>query len=216
MSMIKNYSLLRNNYKVVLSRYNSGCILYGMDTIQNKEAALLGLLAESPMHAYQIEKTVEHRDMRSWTDLSMSTIYKTLRSLEGRELVTKELKINEKNVAQKLYRISEKGLEALRSRFFEMLTIVEPQKWQIDIVLYNLPVLTPEEAIESLQKYIGNLIQCVSQYRALEKYLQESRCQSYVQSVAIRPQFLLKADIEWANDFIKRIEQDGDSWTQKK
>jgi DNA-binding PadR family transcriptional regulator len=50
-------------------------------TLTNSEVALLGLLSEKAKHAYQIGRDVEHRDMRSWTDLSQSTIYRQLTSL---------------------------------------------------------------------------------------------------------------------------------------
>jgi len=53
-----------------------------MPDLTNAEAALLGLLSERPMHPYQIEKEVRSRDMRFWTELSMSSIYKLLRKLE--------------------------------------------------------------------------------------------------------------------------------------
>ena len=42
--------------------------------LNNAQLALLGLLSERPMHAWEIERTAKHRDMRSWTDLSTSTI----------------------------------------------------------------------------------------------------------------------------------------------
>ena len=59
-----------------------------MPTLSNKETALLMLLSEQPMHAYQIEKIVEQRAMREWTEISMSSIYKLLRKLEARRLIS--------------------------------------------------------------------------------------------------------------------------------
>lgn len=183
-----------------------------MSMIQDKEAALLGLLAESSMHPYQIEKIVEQRDMRSWTDISMSTIYKTLRNLETKGYVQKDVKINEKNVAQKNYIITELGLDVLREKLFELISVVEPKKWRIDIGLNNLNLLEPQKAVELLQKYILELIQCNINYKSLEKYLKESKCPSYVQAVAVRPQYLIKADIEWANEFINNINGLEEEW----
>ncbi|MBC8375118.1 MAG: PadR family transcriptional regulator, partial [FCB group bacterium] len=81
------------------------------ETISNAEAALLGLLAEKPKHPYQIEKDVEYREMRTWTDLSMSSIYKLLKKLEDQKLVTSEMVLTEDNRARKIYSISEAGRE---------------------------------------------------------------------------------------------------------
>jgi DNA-binding PadR family transcriptional regulator len=46
-----------------------------MPNLSNAEAALLGLLSEQSMYPYQIEKEVRYREMRFWTELSMSSIY---------------------------------------------------------------------------------------------------------------------------------------------
>lgn len=187
-----------------------------MIAITKKEAALLGLLSEQSMHAYQIEKTVEYRDMRSWTEISMSTIYKTLRKLEDSGLVESTVSLNEKNVAQKQYQITETGIQALRTYFFEILEVVEPVKWQIDVALYNLPVVSPDEAAATLEKYKANLKNCISQYKDLENFLKAEGCQGFVQAVAIRPQYLYKAEIKWVESFIQQINNEGASWNIQK
>ena len=56
------------------------------------ETALLGLLSEGPMHPYRIEKEVRERKLRSWTDLSMSSVYKLLVKLERRGLVLRQVR----------------------------------------------------------------------------------------------------------------------------
>ncbi|MCY7144283.1 PadR family transcriptional regulator, partial [Streptococcus gordonii] len=39
------------------------------------EELILGLLAEQPRHGYQIEKLIEDREMRRWTEVGFSSIY---------------------------------------------------------------------------------------------------------------------------------------------
>ena len=36
------------------------------------EELILGILAEQPRHGYQIEKLIEERGMRKWTDVGFS------------------------------------------------------------------------------------------------------------------------------------------------
>ncbi len=72
-----------------------------MNELSNSEAALLGLLSEEPMHPYKIDQEFEYRDMRSWTELSMSSIYKLLRKLEKEQLVNSEKIISSENRLQK-------------------------------------------------------------------------------------------------------------------
>ena len=52
------------------------------------ELTLLGLLAERPRHGYDIEKTLEGRGMREWTDVAFSSIYYLVKKLEKAGLIT--------------------------------------------------------------------------------------------------------------------------------
>jgi DNA-binding PadR family transcriptional regulator len=89
--------------------------------LSNAEAALLGLLSEKPMHPYQIEQEVKSRDMRSWTDLSMSSIYKLMRKLEREGLVIKQVRKSSANRLRKLYSITPEGERNLKSRIRELM-----------------------------------------------------------------------------------------------
>ena len=41
----------------------------------NAEFAILSLIFELPRHGYEIEKTIEKRGMREWTEIGFSSIY---------------------------------------------------------------------------------------------------------------------------------------------
>ena len=87
-----------------------------MDTIDptpsGADVALLGLLAEGAMHPWEISRQVDYREMRTWTDLARSTVYKQLRSLEQRGLVqgTEEIVSGR---ARRTYQLTEEGRGAL-------------------------------------------------------------------------------------------------------
>jgi DNA-binding PadR family transcriptional regulator len=81
-------------------------------TLGDAEVALLGLLAERPKHPWQIQKDVEHRDMRSWSDLSTSTIYKRLRALEKGGLVASSTEVVDGR-ARNIYSLTDAGRKAL-------------------------------------------------------------------------------------------------------
>ena len=81
--------------------------------LTNAETALLGLLSEKPMYPYQIEQEVKSRNMRFWTDLSMSSIYKLLTKLEREKIVERIDDVSAENRIRKIYRLSKKGGECL-------------------------------------------------------------------------------------------------------
>lgn len=176
-----------------------------MRALGNAEVALLGLLAERPKHPWQIEKDVEYRDMRSWTDLSKSTIYKRLGALERSGLAAFETEIVDGR-ARKVYSATEVGRKALAAKLLEMLEVPQSPKWGIDLATYNLDLVPRDEAITALKAYRDKLRELVGSYRKLAEFLRSSGCPAYRTAVALRPQFLYEGDIRWVTEFIEMLE----------
>ena len=174
-----------------------------MSTISTLEAALLGLLTEKPMHPYEIEKTVVDRDMRSWTGISMSSIYKVLGKLEIKHLVDVHVELTESNVAKKVYIITERGRKEVREKVAEITSEVENSICQVDIGLHNLHLLTREEVESAFLGYIRSIDQLLQCYRELEQYLNGIECPVHRLALAKRRGFLLKAEREWAISFLE-------------
>ena len=47
----------------------------------------LSLLSETPMHGYQLNQTLEYRDVRDWAGISRPQVYYSLRKLERSRLI---------------------------------------------------------------------------------------------------------------------------------
>ena len=97
-----------------------------MNTITNREAALLGLLSEKPKHAYEIKLDIENRSMDYWTEISQSSIYKLLNKLEQSNLVESTVKLSEKNVSQKIYSITKLGSKQFKEKIVELASVWHP------------------------------------------------------------------------------------------
>lgn len=173
--------------------------------ILNKEIALLGLLNERPMHGYEIEHEVYQRDMRYWTEISMSSIYKVLKKLEDKGFVKSKIKLTKNNVAQKINQITAKGKTALKGNVDRLFTGFEHHRWDLDLAITNLNVLDRAEAVKCITVYLGKLKELEKCYKELEEYLRKCECPEFKVELAIRPQYLYKAELEWANDFLKRL-----------
>ena len=178
-----------------------------MAELSNAETTLLGLLAEEPMHPYQIEKEVEWRDMRFWTELSMSSIYKLLRKLEKEQRVTCERAVTEGNRVRKVYSLTPEGRAALAEKLRLLLSEPEHVRWRVDIGVSNLAVLPLEEAAGCLERYREELGKQASGYRDLEKFLIDNDCPLHRLAVARRPMYLLEAEIRWVDDFLAEIRE---------
>lgn len=173
--------------------------------LSNKESALLGLLSEKDMYAYEINQEIEQRSMREWTELSLSSIYKILRKLEKKELLSSKTILSEKNLAQKVYSITDKGLIQFKTTLKYIISNPEHLNWRIDIATSNLNLLSKSEIINSFSSYIKKLEEGIQCYRELEDYLVEHQCPDHSISLSTRPRYLYAAEINWVKDYLESL-----------
>ena len=177
-----------------------------MNTISNKEAALLNLLSEKSKHAYEIEQDIKERDMRYWTEISMSSVYKLLNKLERQGLLKSSVKLSKKNVAQKVYALTARGKNAFNEKLLYLLSTWEASKHPLDIGLASLWLLKNEEAIALLTKYGEHLERMRVCYVELEKYLREHQCPPGNVQLAARRLHMLGGEKKWLQGFIKELQ----------
>lgn len=174
-------------------------------SVSAAEAALLGLLSEGAKHPYQVEKDVQFRDMRYWTELSMSTIYKALTKLEVMNLVDSSTEISEGNRARKVYQLTREGEEAFRDKLAELLQEPEHLRWQADVAFYFMGVLPVDKQKELLQNYRQGLEKSITEFKALEEFMLGMECTVQHVSIARRWIFMAEGEIRWVDDFLSRI-----------
>ncbi len=176
--------------------------------VTNAEAALLGLLIEGPTYPYQIEKEVECRDMRRWTDLSMSSIYKLMSKLESKGYVQSKSEISPDNRTRKVISLTEEGRDCLTKHLAFILNEPEKLKYQIDIGINYLHALPKKDAILCLKEYREKLIDQIDSCHALELFLCKINCPAYRREIARRPIYLHEAEIKWVEGFIAQLEKE--------
>jgi DNA-binding PadR family transcriptional regulator len=179
-----------------------------MATISNKEAALLGLICEKPKHAYEVESDIKERDMRYWTEISMSSVYKLLNKLEDRDFLKSEMKLSERNVNQKVYSITEEGMSQFKQKLMEMLSTLEPIVNPIDVGLSNMYLLNRDKALNMLDKYSLALDKMIKCYHELEDYLVKSGCNYPNVQLATRRIFMLEGEKKWILKFMEGLKNE--------
>jgi DNA-binding PadR family transcriptional regulator len=176
-----------------------------MNTISNREATLLGLLSEKPKHAYEIEMDIKNRDMRYWTEISMSSVYKLLRKLEEKKLLDSEVKLSQNNVAHRIYSLTEFGKEQFKEKLKTLVSKCQPAKYPIDVGLANLTVLDKDEAIAHLRKYTESIDDMIRCYEELEKFLVNEKCSLANVQLATRRLYILKGEKCWITKFLEEL-----------
>jgi len=126
-----------------------------MVDISNAELALLSLIAEQPRHAYDIERVIEERNMRSWTEIGFSSIYRILTKLEGSGWLSAEMHPPEgRGPARKVYQLTPAGKKAWQQAALHNLAKPERKYSSFLLGLDNLGALPLEGALAAVQNYL--------------------------------------------------------------
>ena len=174
--------------------------------LTDADVALLGLLCEGPTHAWQIEKTVQCRDMRFWTDLSQATIYKQLRALQRARFVQHQRQVVDGR-ARKVFTVTTTGKKALRDALRALLAEPQHLKWRVDLGTYNLDLLPKRQVLACLRTYRQKLTENLRCYRELDAFLKSCDCPIHRRAVARRPIHMIQGEIRWLDSFVREIER---------
>jgi len=123
-------------------------------TLTDSELVILSLILEQPMHGYQIEQTIDARNMRAWTDLATSSIYYLLQRLELKgflqELPTKQ---GGRGKPRKVYCITAEGERIWRNETIRALARPRVTYTTFLMGLHNLWHIQPGDAADAVRSY---------------------------------------------------------------
>jgi DNA-binding PadR family transcriptional regulator len=176
-----------------------------MTEISNAELALLSLVAEYPKHAYEIEKIIEERNMRYWTEIGFSSIYRNLSKLEASGLLNGQMQPPEgRGPARKVYSLTLAGEKAWQEAALGTLSQPERKYSSFLLGLDNLGALSPKEVLAAIQTNISHqetihhqLVQAVDSHPMRDDFF-----------ISIFFDYLLyqlEAEIDWLKVLNKRL-----------
>ena len=113
------------------------------------DLVVLGLLAEQPRHAYDLEAVIDERGVRRWTSLAFSSLYYVLNRLEQRGLVTSERAPGGAK-ARRVYRLTAAGHAACAEGTRQRIAEVPPRHAPVLVGMANSPLLAPDELARAL------------------------------------------------------------------
>ena len=77
------------------------------------DLVVLSLLSEKPMHGYQLNQTLENRQVRDWAGISRPQVYYSVRKLERLELIAREESKEKLGPERQTYGTTPAGRKAL-------------------------------------------------------------------------------------------------------
>lgn len=189
---------------------------------------VLTLIGRGARYGYEINEIIVKHGYRQWVDLKFSSIYKALNQLESKELVKGTKEDESIKGSKKVYSLTRKGRSVLKSQVRQCLSNPPRTFTLFDLGISAMSILSKEEALDALETYRQNLIHSTdflsAQVDAIhnieeirEKYpnarigqqsaeeFEAGEEQEVVVALFERPLRALESQVEWLDEFIKRI-----------
>ena len=180
---------------------------YSDPGINEREAAILGLLCEKPLYGYTIEKIIEERGMRHWTEIGFSSIYYVLKRLESRNLVVSSCRQQENKPSRKVFTITIDGEHLMKEKVRSLLSknqrIVSP----FDLGIAHLRLLSPSETIACLNERIKALDAAIEHVNTHRIQHENMKKPYFLLALSDRALAHLCTEKIWVEKFIAEVKQ---------
>jgi DNA-binding PadR family transcriptional regulator len=176
--------------------------------INEREAAILGLLCEKPLYGYTIEKIIEERGMRHWTDIGFSSIYYVLKRLESRNLIVSSCKQQENKPSRKVYTITPEGEYRMKEKVRSLLSRHQRVASPFDLGIAHLPILSTKETIACLNERIRGLDNAIEQLQDHRIQHEKTNKPYFLLALSDRALAHLRSEKSWVEKFIMEVNQD--------
>jgi len=189
----------------------NGCKMAEPDDyeLDHKGFIILGLVAEYPngSHAYSVNKRIEQRGMRNWTNIGKSSIYRIVNELEEHGLVV-SFEEEHDNRVRKIYKVTDFGFHMLKDKTFTVLKEFYGRNDEDFYVAFShLPLLSIEHQVEAITSSIEKIKVHI---KGLEDMLAMNAGRSLnVRGLFIHPIMVLKTDVEFLEEVLEEIKLGG-------
>jgi len=184
-----------------------------MEVLSHRQFVVLGLIAEIPSHAYNINQRIEERGMRDWTAIGKSSIYRIIQELENTELVEfYEEEVDHRR--RKVYTITDHGARTLKEKVYNVIKgFIGKNDEDFYVAFSMLPLLTEKQLLEAFTYSMETMKKHKIE---LEEMLgSDLNFPLNVSGLFIHPIKILETDIEFLEWVLKEIKK-GDGYSESK
>lgn len=128
------------------------------------EVVVLGLLAEDPMHGYDLIERFRERSMGFWTELSRASVYQVLKRLERDGAVAGKAQEGREGPDRRVFRITKRGRDHLAAGVAQMAGELVPFDSSAGVALgfgHVVPVAVAREAADARERAVSDLLEAV-------------------------------------------------------
>lgn len=178
--------------------------------LTDAELVILSLILEQPQHGYQIEQQITLRNMRTWTDLSTSSIYYILGKLEEKgfiEQLSNDLETQSER-PKKVYQVTGNGRSIWKEATLSALTSPKTTYTNFLMGLHNLWNIPPAEALEAVNTYHDWLEGDIQRQRVEQAEIEKAGVSHFPLDVLFDYSYILgEAELGFLAELISRLEK---------
>ncbi|HEY7667342.1 MAG TPA: helix-turn-helix transcriptional regulator [Actinomycetota bacterium] len=137
--------------------------------VSKVEVVVLGLLAEEPMHGYDVIERARARGMGSWAEVGKASVYQALHRLERAGAISGRAQEGAEGPDRRVYRITGTGRRRLRTGLAERFERLAPYETDGGLALgfvHLLPAADARRAVDARERAVRDLLDAVTSERA--------------------------------------------------
>lgn len=173
--------------------------------ISDLEASVLGLICEGFSYGYEMEKIIEERNMRHWTEIAFSSIYYVLKRLEKNGYITSSTEAVSGR-SRKVYSVTPQGSEAMREKVGDLLSHYHHVADPFDLGVGNMHNLPFEDVIAGLRSYVASLEEREEFLRRRLEVMKNSDWPFHIHGLVTRHLAKLGPEKAWVLGYIDELE----------
>jgi DNA-binding PadR family transcriptional regulator len=137
--------------------------------VSKVEVIVLGLLAEGPMHGYDLLERARTRGMGSWAEVGKASIYQALHRLERSGAILGRAQEGPEGPDRRVFRITGAGRRRLRAGLDERFGTPAPYETDGGLALgfvHLLPAAEARRALDARERAVRDLLDAIELERA--------------------------------------------------
>lgn len=169
------------------------------------DLVILGIVAEKPQSAYDIQKDIEYHHLSRWTKISIPSIYRKVLQLSEKGYLRSDIVKGDRFADKAVYSITDEGKDYFNGLMQYYATQTVPLLFDFNVVIANLNKLNKDAALDLISKLKESITVSVG---TNEEYLTEYSNIPLVGKTIIEQQGLLyKTLLEWLDTFREQFER---------
>lgn len=169
------------------------------------DLVILGIVAEKPQSAYDIQKDIEYHHLSRWTKISIPSIYRKVLQLSEKGYLRSDIVKGDRFADKAVYSITDEGKDYFNSLMQYYATQTVSLLFDFNVVIANLNKLNKDAALDLISKLKESITVSVG---TNEEYLTEYSNIPLVGKTIIEQQGLLyKTLLEWLDTFREQFER---------